>query len=50
MVTAESTDRVDNLIHFQQRYAVRLPVQFAQVCFYLLVVVWIALDVGVPNF
>ena len=46
MVTAEGTDRVDDLVHFLQRHSVHLPVQFVKVFLDLLIIVGIVLVVA----
>ena len=39
MITAEGTDRIDNLIHLPERHPIHLLVQLIEVCFNLLVVI-----------
>lgn len=41
MVTAQHTDRIDDLIHLPQGHSVHLPVEFIEVRLYLLVIVGI---------
>ena len=44
MITAEGTDRIDNLIHLPEGHAVHLLGQHIEVCFNLLVAIGTILD------